>query len=217
MFSSTVHHGSDDEPVERLPGRSHQLQRALLQGVQHVHVPNASRLLAEAAAASGRVWLAWLSPVGMSRSPSWTQRLPTLRASVVRQPLSVPQVPRGLWDLRGPWVLLGPPVDPSDPPVPPVPPRRSPWPRLVIIRYRWSRLSVETYSTTNIPTNDLHTLLSSCSDDQWEEPVAAGPSPAASEFSVGTQPSPNGTGNGAGLGGVGNTLCPPTNGMPSAQ
>ena len=69
-------------------------------------------------------------------------------------------------------------------------------------------LRVDTYSAADAPADDLHTLLSSCSEEQWEPAADAGPSPAASDFGAAAQPSPNGGGAAA--------FCSPNNGL-SAQ
>ena len=74
-------------------------------------------------------------------------------------------------------------------------------------------LLVDTSSAADPPADDLHTLLSTYSEEQWEEPGAAGPSPAASEYSAATQPSPSG----GDISAPGATFCPPTNGLPGTQ
>ncbi|XP_043224925.1 uncharacterized protein LOC122382980 isoform X2 [Amphibalanus amphitrite] len=95
----------------------------------------------------------------------------------------------------------GPPEVVCADPMPPPPPTQSALPM--------EPLRVDTYSATDLPADDLHTLLSSCSEDQWDEPVGAGPSPVPSDFGAAAQPSPDGLGGGG--------FRAPTNGLSSAQ
>ncbi|XP_037071232.1 uncharacterized protein C6orf132 homolog [Pollicipes pollicipes] len=96
-------------------------------------------------------------------------------------------------------------LPPPPPPPPPPPASSAACPDMTLPSHNSGALAplcVDTYSDS-----DLHSLLSDCSE-HWPDPAAGGPSPATSEFSSATYPSP------------GSLVAPPrdqTNELGSAQ